>query len=67
MSLSAGTRLGRYEVLSLLESGGMKEVYRAKDTFLMVKPVNTGAAADAPSVMPFQNWSQELAHIMPSK
>jgi len=34
MSIAPGTRLGAYEVVSLIGAGGMGEVYRARDTRL---------------------------------
>ena len=34
MTLNSGTKLGPYEVVSLIGAGGMGEVYRARDARL---------------------------------
>ena len=50
MTLSAGDRLGPYEIAGLLGAGGMGEVYQARDTRLgrtvAIKVPPAGVAAD---------------------
>src|SRR5215813_2156869 len=56
--LTPGSRLGPYEVLSILGTGGMAEVYRARDTRLgrdvALKVVNEALAGDPELVRRFE-------------
>src|SRR5215510_6732776 len=67
MSVSAGTRLGAYEVVALLGAGGMGEVYRARDTKLgrdvALKILPELFAADPDRLARFQREAQVLASL----
>jgi len=58
MSLTAGTRLGPYEIDTLLGAGGMGEVYRARDTRLdrvvAIKVLPGGASVSAQTLERFK-------------
>jgi eukaryotic-like serine/threonine-protein kinase len=67
MTLSPGTRLGPYEVSSLLGSGGMGAVYRAWDGRLgrdvAVKILPAGALADADAVQRFEREAKAVGAL----
>src|SRR5437773_10298091 len=58
MPLTTGSRLGPYEILSLLGAGGMGEVYRARDPRLgrdvAIKVLPPSFSADADRVRRFE-------------
>src|SRR6266852_3522461 len=67
MPLSAGTRLGSYEIVSALGAGGMGEVYQAHDTKLRrdvaLKILPDTFAADPERLARFQREAQVLASL----
>src|SRR5262245_42657543 len=67
MPLVIGETLGPYQVLAPLGSGGMGEVYRARDTKLnrevALKVLPDGFATDAERVARFQREAQLLASL----
>lgn len=67
MTLSVGTRLGPYEILSPLGEGGMGQVYRARDTGLgrdvALKTLPDSFTHDAERLARFRREAQVLASV----
>ncbi len=67
MTLAPGTRLGTYEITSLLGAGGMGEVYCARDTKLnrdvAIKVLPAAFAQDEERVARFRREAQVLASL----
>jgi len=67
MSLASGTRLGPYEIIGLLGTGGMGEVYKATDTRLnrtvALKILSAGVAGDAEFRARFEREARTISQL----
>jgi serine/threonine protein kinase len=67
MTISAGSRLGPYEILGPLGAGGMGEVYRARDTRLgrevAIKVLPAGLASDPERLKRFEREARSASSL----
>jgi Tol biopolymer transport system component len=67
MPLSAGTKLGPYEIVAQLGAGGLGEVYRARDTRLgrivAIKVLSSAVANDADRLARFEGEARVLSTL----
>jgi len=67
MALTAGTKLGPYEIVAMIGAGGMGEVYRARDQRLgrdvAVKVLPASFAADPDRLRRFEQESRAVAGL----
>ena len=67
MSLTAGTRLGPYEIEGMIGAGGMGEVYRARDPRLgrdvAIKVLPTAFSADVDRLHRFEQEARAAAAL----
>jgi len=67
MAVGVGTRLGAYQIMSLVGTGGMGEVYRARDTKLQrdvaIKILPDTFALDAERIARFKREAHVLASL----
>jgi Tol biopolymer transport system component len=67
MSMTSGTKIGPYEIVSLLGAGGMGEVYRARDSRLKrevaVKVLPQGLSLDADRLRRFEQEALATAAL----
>ena len=67
MTLEPGSTLGPYQIADMIGSGGMGEVYRARDKRLgrdvAIKVIPAGLAADPDSLRRFENEARAAARL----